>query len=195
MRSLSANAFRRPNLQTDSRMRIISAHPRNASRLARFARLAFLDAYGGADPAENVRQHVAEAFADEAIERDMHDADTTFLLAVDAATGDDADNILGYVKLCGKRPIEEIPEPAAMQLERIYVDQTRYSRGVGTGLIQAALVTAAEQGAPVIWLSVWKENRRAQEFYVRNGFSQAGETFFMMGPVREEDYIYSRRIS
>lgn len=169
---------------------ISRAIPADTASLGHFARRTFLDAYGGKDPSANVLQHVAEELTDEAIARDQHDPDTTFLLA----RGDNG-NILGYVKLRSNRPTDDLPDPAAMQLERIYVDGTRHSGGIGSRLLLAALEAASQQRASALWLSVWKENQRAQAFYERNGFSRIGETFFMMGPEREEDYVFARHLT
>lgn len=171
-------------------MQIRAACQQDCLPLAQFARESFLRAYGGEDPAERVRQHVNENFSDAAIDRDLGNDKVTFLLATEnGASGDE--HILGYVKLCWQRPIEELDHRPAAQLERIYVDQRRQSGGLGAALITAAAERAGKQGATWLWLGVWQENRRAQRFYEREGFARVGVTHFMMGEVREEDFIYA----
>ena len=48
-------------------------------------------------------------------------------------------------------------------------------RGIGTSVIRWVLATAAAAHKPVV-LRVLKVNRRAQELYLREGFSVVGET-------------------
>lgn len=175
-------------------MRIARGQPDDARPLAEFARSAFLAAYGGNDPSEHVLRYVNEAFTEKSLEADLRDADTTVLLA---RPGDSAqrgaDCMVGYVTLRNQRPIDGIAEPSPVQLERIYVDAAHHGGGVGSRLIEAAIATIASAGGGTIWLSVWQENLRAQKFYTRHGFERVGETFFMMGPVREDDFVYARR--
>lgn len=174
-------------------MDIRQARKPDCMPLAQFARRTFLAAYGGEDPPERVLQHVKEWFSDAEIGRALGNENVTFLLATENNEYGD-ERILGYVKLCWQRPIEELEDRAAAQLERIYVDQRRHSRGLGSALLRAAVDKAADQQATWLWLGVWQENQRAQRFYERQGFERVGVTHFMMGEVREEDYIYALRL-
>lgn len=175
-------------------VRISRGQPDDASSLASFARSAFLAAYGGNDPSEHVLRYADAAFTESSMEADLFDSDTTVLLA---QPGDgvphNANRIIGYVTLHNRRPIDCIADPSPVQLERIYVDAGQHGGGVGSRLIDAAIDAAAGYGGATIWLSVWQENLRAQKFYARHGFKNVGDTFFMMGPVREDDFVFARR--
>ena len=176
-------------------LNITIAGPADARRLAGFARQAFMDAYGGSDPAKNVTQYADKAFAVAVIDEDLRDTETTVLIATSTnAAGNDKNTIAGYVTLRHGRPIDELDDPAPAQLERIYVDSGCHGAGIGGELLRAAIAAATDSGAATIWLSVWQENQRAQAFYERHGFASVGETFFMMGSVREDDFVYARRL-
>ena len=173
-------------------VQISRGQPDDAGSLARFARSAFLAAYGGNDPSEHVLGYADDAFTESAMEADLCDSDTTVLLARPGGPGN-ANVIVGYVTLHNRRPIDCVGDPSPVQLERIYVDAGQHGGGVGSRLIAAAIDAAADYGATTIWLSVWQENLRAQKFYARHGFENVGETFFMVGPVREDDFVFARQ--
>lgn len=164
------------------------AGPRDADSLAAFARRTFIDAYGGDAPPPHVIDYAASAFDAAAVRRQLADPGCLFLVARHD------DRYAAYVKLCRRRPIEELEARAPMQIERIYVDRRKQRAGLGTRILHAALTAARHEGVDAIWLSVWDKNAPAQRFYRRNGFEIVGKTHFMLGPERQEDYIMARRL-
>lgn len=61
--------------------------------------------------------------------------------------------------------------------------------------MQAALDVARDQGCDVIWLGVWEQNARAQEFYKKWGFERAGQQTFMLGKDPQSDWVMFRPVS
>ena len=165
----------------------------DAAPLAAFASRAFIEMYGKENAPEHVRQYVARVFAPERVRKELSDPAYVFLLAKPVGAGR-AKALLGYAKLCRNRTIDALDDPAPVQLERIYVDGSQQSSGLGGNLLDEAVRVARDAAFETIWLSVWEQNERAQRFYRRNGFEVVGKTCFVIGPEREEDLVLAKRL-
>lgn len=63
-------------------------------------------------------------------------------------------------------------------LERLYVRAAHQNRGVGSGLLRAALGHPELCNCRTVFLDVWAENAGARRFYARHGFVKVGELPF-----------------
>lgn len=81
-----------------------------------------------------------------------------------------------------------------MELARFYVSPEFHGNGVSQQMLDMVLAHAELQGAPAMWLSVWKENARAIAFYRKRGFETIGEGNFLMGEDLQEDFIMERAV-
>ncbi|HEY2089188.1 MAG TPA: GNAT family N-acetyltransferase [Mycobacterium sp.] len=81
--------------------------------------------------------------------------------------------------------------PAA-EISKMYVLAAHHGAGVATALMDAALAAAAEWDAGCVWLGVNQKNQRAQQFYIRCGFSVNGTRSFRLGAHTESDYVMVR---
>jgi GNAT superfamily N-acetyltransferase len=84
-----------------------------------------------------------------------------------------------WVGMAGLFPDRNVPD--ALHLWGMWVDPTHRAQGVGAALLAAVLDTAAEVGAPSIYLEVVENNLGARRLYERTGFVPTGIT----GPIRE----------
>lgn len=96
-------------------------------------------------------------------------------LVADAARGVillawDSGRAVGVAALSYAFPIE-VGERIAW-LEELYVEPAARERGVGTGLLQAALDAAAAAGAATVDLEVVAGHERAERLYARFGFQR-----------------------
>ncbi|MEM7501963.1 MAG: GNAT family N-acetyltransferase [Pseudomonadota bacterium] len=162
----------------------------DAARVAEFGRRSFVEAFGEQNSPQHLQEYVDSAFSVETLRQEILDPDAHFFLA----HGDDGE-LLGYAKLCANRPIDCVADPSPFQIERIYVDQHTQSRGVGGRLLTHAMRVAESNGGRTIWLSVWNINASARRFYERHGFDVVGETYFMLGPERQDDVVMARSIA
>jgi ribosomal protein S18 acetylase RimI-like enzyme len=159
-----------------------------AGALASLGRRTFVDAYGVTNPPSHVAAYVAQAFATDAIRHQLMEPANVFLVARQDRIA------IGYVKLRLNRCIDELVDCRAAQIERIYVDRLAQRNGVGRALLKAGVDAARAAGEGAVWLAVWRDNLRAQQFYRDNGFATVGTTFFMLGPERQEDLIMARHL-
>lgn len=78
------------------------------------------------------------------------------------------------------------------ELGDLAVDPQRRRRGVGSGLLAAALEEAARRGARAVFLEVRDSNRAARRLYERGGFRVVGvRSRYYIRPV--EDALVMRR--
>lgn len=82
--------------------------------------------------------------------------------------------------------------PADIELRRIYTLVAVHGTGLGTALLEAALTDAQRRGCARMLLGVHPDNRRARQFYERNGFRVIGEREFGVGSQIFTDPIYAR---
>ena len=93
----------------------------------------------------------------------------------------------------------KLPHPAVtsacIELRRLYVAPDRLGAGLGTQMMDAAILpafaTAAASGGDA-WVGVYSGNGGAQRFYARYAFAEAGEYEFPVGPVRDREFILRR---
>ena len=84
------------------------------------------------------------------------------------------------------------PGPADIELRRIYTLVVTHGTGLGAALMNSALAEASRRGHRRMLLGVHPDNRRARQFYERNGFRVIGERQFNVGTQRFTDPIYAR---
>jgi ribosomal protein S18 acetylase RimI-like enzyme len=111
-----------------------------------------------------------------------------------AAQGDE---LVGYAMLVHGEPVD--PDVAAVvwgrptaELSKLYVHPAHHGGGVAMALIEQAVRIAADDGAVSVWLGVNIHNARANRFYDKAGFAMVGTKGFLVGDVREDDYVRER---
>ena len=95
---------------------------------------------------------------------------------------------VGYAKLKLDSKTEFLNSESICQLQKIYVLKDFLSMKIGLKLQDTLLNTAKEKGFNEIWLSVYEENERAINFYLKNDFQQIGNHKFKIGK-EEFDFI------
>ena len=178
---------------TGSGFSIRLATPDDAPALAAAASAFFRDTFGAVNRPEDMEHYLAHAFSGARQRAELEESGTRVLIA----TGRDAD-IVGYVHLrLGAPPPAASSAPAgrAAEIARLYADRRLHGRGLGAALMDAAVTTAMQWGAELLWLGVWEENRRAIAFYVKHGFVDVGEQDFQLGADLQHDRIMARRLT
>lgn len=81
------------------------------------------------------------------------------------------------------------PKPGAVELKRVYVDNSLQGRGIGSSFIDEALAWARDRAAPEMYLSVYSGNHDAQRLYDRLGWEKVAEFLFPVGRHRDLEYL------
>jgi len=105
--------------------------------------------------------------------------------------------IVGYCML-----IRGVPDDAdvrravtlrpALELSKMYVLPDSHGGEASNMLMRAVLNRAASTGAKSVWLGVNQQNRRAQRFYAKHGFTINGTKTFRLGSGVENDFVMVR---
>jgi len=74
----------------------------------------------------------------------------------------------------------------------MYVLPDSHGAGVSSALMDNALKHADDMAARSVWLGVNQQNRRAQRFYAKHGFTTNGTKTFRVGAHLENDYVMVR---
>ena len=94
----------------------------------------------------------------------------------------------GMLPVC----LDEATKIIAEILKRIYLLPSAQNTGVGSRLIHVALDWLEHERPSTLWIGVWSQNFGAQRFYERLGFEKVGDYEFLVGSVRDPEFILRR---
>src|SRR5690606_30248004 len=156
------------------------ATPEDADALAPFMAKTFVATFGGLYPREDLETFLQSKYRPDIQRAEIADPRMRYRLALSEG------RIVGYCMM----GVLELPvdDADAVELHRLYVDESVKGAGVAQTLMDEALVWARASGAKRMYLSVWEKNERAQRFYRRYGFEHVGEWDFMVGRVADRDF-------
>jgi diamine N-acetyltransferase len=164
-------------------LRIRRALPADAAALAALAERTFRDAFEADNTADDMNAYCAEAFTIDVQRRAIVDESMDTLVIEDESGA-----LIAYAQLRSGAP-EEISIPSPLELWRFYVDRSRRGQGIARELMLAAIDAARTRGARTLWLGVWERNLRAQAFYRKVGFLDAGSHTFLLGSDAQTDRL------
>ena len=148
---------------------------------------AFVEAFGHLYPPDDLAQFLHESYSVDVHRKYLADDKCAVWLA------ERDGEAVGYA-LAGRPctlPHADI-KPEDGELKRIYLLPSAQGGGVGGRLIQAAFDWLEADGPCTLWIGVWSQNFGAQRFYARLGFQQVGNYEFLVGSVRDPEFILRR---
>lgn len=160
-----------------------------AAELSALMRRTFVEAYDGCTSRANM-----EAFLDAEYMPGLQRAELQSSGMRTWVMEDASGRWVGFAQLRLSRPLPCADYAAPAQLARIYVEAAHAGHGLGGRLLDEAISTAASAGRDGIWLSVWKQAPGPIAIYRRRGFEVVGETAFVMGDDRLEDWVMARKL-
>jgi ribosomal protein S18 acetylase RimI-like enzyme len=98
-------------------------------------------------------------------------------------------DVIGYLKLNMGASQTEVKDNNALEIERIYVLKEFQGKKVGQMLFDKAIKIAKEHHIAYVWLGVWEENKRAIQFYTKNGFVEFDQHVFVLGDEAQTDIM------
>ena len=156
--------------------------------LAELGARTFYDTFAADNTPENMTSYLAASFSPEKQAAELADPLSIFLIAEVDETA------VGYARLkegppavinIGLRPIEIV---------RIYACKEWIGHGVGANLMKACLNEAEKRDCDTVWISVWEHNTRAQIFYRKWDFVEAGTRTFQLGDDPQIDLLMKRPV-
>lgn len=165
------------------------ATPLDAPALSELGRTSFVDAFGHLYSAENLNFFLNQTYSQAAVKAELSDPMRLFRIA------EREGRMIGYCKIGFDVTLDHEPGGRdVMELKQLYLLGSETGSGVGAVLMAWALDEARARSFDDIILSVWSGNQRAQRFYSRHGFEKIGDTIFMVGDHRDEEYLMSLRL-
>jgi diamine N-acetyltransferase len=169
-------------------LQIRQAKLEDLAALQMIGRKTFAETFESGNSEENLANYLAEGFSAEKLSAELANAYSQFYFA--EMNG----QVLGYLKVNTGEAQTENQDPAAIEIERIYVLKEYHGKEVGPKLYQKALSIAHEQNAPYIWLGVWEKNPRAIRFYEKQGFVEFDQHIFQLGDDAQTDILMKKVI-
>jgi len=168
--------------------RIRNVRPEDIPALIDLASETFLDSFGDYHTAENCKAFIAQSHKMDIYQAAIINPSEQLLVA------EKDGKLLAY--LYAKPTSLPVPDKltAAHELSKIYTRRTAQSQGIGLKLIRHWEDWAARQNQNDLVLGVWSENKAAQRFYIRQGYSKISEYKLSVGDVEDTDYIYHKAI-
>jgi ribosomal protein S18 acetylase RimI-like enzyme len=160
----------------------------DAALLADLGAKTFAETFAADNTPENMAAYLESAFNIAKQTAELNDSASCFLIA------HSGDTTIGYTKLRVGAVPDEVGDPNAIELQRIYVLKDWLGHKVGAALMQASLNEAAAKGHRTIWLGVWERNPRAIAFYQKWGFEQVSTHVFQLGDDPQTDWIMRRSL-
>src|SRR5215204_520337 len=148
--------------------------------------VTFYETYYEQDDPHNLASYIHESFGLTKICAEIEvQATEFFIIFLDG-------HAVGYAKLRTDSVVACVRNETAIELQRIYVVERVFGRGVGERLLKHCFETAKSKGFETLWLGVWEENRRAQKFYKKHGFRQVGTLKFPYGDTVGTNYVLEK---
>lgn len=151
--------------------------------LQQIGRQTFAETFAESNTAENMAKYLEEAYSHEKLSAELNDPNSVFYFAVME------DKVIGYLKLNFGASQTELKDNDALEIERIYVLKEFHGKKVGQLLFEKAIQVAKEQHVSYVWLGVWENNKRALQFYTKNGFVEFDQHVFVLGDEAQTDIM------
>jgi len=155
----------------------------DAPALAAFGAKTFLETFGHLYPPEDKSFFLEYRFS---LERTLQDIRDPARVMTMVYHGDD---LVAFLD-CGPMtlPVEN-PESDALELYRLYLDETQKGTGLAQRLMDMALDWARAKQASALYLGVWSQNERAKRLYSKYGFEIVGAYHFKVGNTLDDERI------
>ncbi len=164
------------------------ARPGDIPALIALASETFLDSFGDYHTPENCTAFIAASHNAEVYNAAIENETTCLLVAEEAGV------LVAYLySKPTSLPVEE-NLAAAHELSKIYTRSSHQSRGLGAKIIKVWEAWAAQHGLNDLVLGVWSENKAAQVFYMRHGYTKISSYKLQVGEALDTDHIYHKRL-
>ena len=151
--------------------------------LQQIGRQTFSETFTESNSAENMAKYLEEAYSFEKLNEELNNQNSFFYFAILD------EKVIGYLKLNMGESQTELKDNDALEIERIYVLKDFQGKKVGQILFDKAITIAKELQVAYVWLGVWEENKKALQFYTKNGFVEFDQHIFVLGDEAQTDIM------
>ena len=173
----------------DLNIKIQQINNSHIAALQQIGRQTFSETFAESNSAENIAKYIEEAYSYEKLSAELNNPDSFFYFAMLD------EKVIGYLKLNMGGSQTELKDNDAIEIERIYVLKSFQGKKVGQMLFDKAITIAKESQVAYVWLGVWEENKRALQFYTKNGFIEFDQHVFVLGDEAQTDIMMKLEIN
>ena len=156
----------------------------DATVLAQMARLTFFDTFTGTCTEEDMQVFLEQYYNLEQVQNELSNPDDCYFFA--EINGEP----VGYIRFMEDNSDFSVAnEWKALQLKRLYILKEYHGKGIAQKLMEFFLTYAQQHQYQLVWLGVWEFNFKAQKFYAKYEFINAGYTHdFPIGNTPQTDF-------
>ncbi len=155
-------------MSTSETIHIEKAVSKYARILSEIAAITFIESHGSSAKQEDIDHFIAEKYSEDAFTAELLNTKNNYHLIWYN------DCLAGFSNIIYNFPPLNNKTKDIAKLERIYLLKEFYCLKLGHRLFDFNLNVAKQHDQKGIWLFVWKENKRAINFYTKNGFTITG---------------------
>ena len=167
----------------DLEIKIVKINNSHIAALQQIGRQTFSETFAESNSAENMAKYLEEAYSFEKLTVELNNPNSIFYFAMLD------EKVIGYLKLNMGGSQTELKDNDALEIERIYVLKDFHGKKVGQLLFDKTITIAKKQQVAYVWLGVWEENKRALQFYTKNGFVEFDQHVFVLGNEAQTDIM------
>ena len=167
----------------DLNIKIQQINYSHIAALQQIGRQTFSETFAESNSAENMAKYLEEAYSFEKLNEEINNPNSYFYFAILD------EKVIGYLKINMGGSQTELKDNDAIEIERIYVLKSFQGKKVGQVLFDKAIQIGKEQNAAFVWLGVWEENKKALQFYTKNGFVEFDQHIFVLGDEAQTDIM------
>ncbi|TDX52652.1 GNAT family N-acetyltransferase [Orenia marismortui] len=160
----------------------------NIDTLVDLAKITFQQAYGSQNKAVDIADYLENNFNREEIKLEFNNRNNKFFMAYLRS------QVVGYFKLSFSKVHKSFGTNKVIKLERLYLLKDYIGKKIGKKLMLKAIEVAKDHNIEYLWLGVWKENKRAVDFYKSWGFEIFAEELFFLGEDTQEDWLMKKSL-
>jgi ribosomal protein S18 acetylase RimI-like enzyme len=167
----------------DLEIKIEQINHSHIAALQHIGRQTFSETFAESNTAENMAKYLRAAYSFEKLNNEINNPNSFFYFAMLD------EKVIGYLKINMGGSQTELKDNDALEIERIYVLKDYHGKKVGQLLFDKAIAIAKQQHLGYVWLGVWEENKRALQFYTKNGFGEFDQHVFVLGDEAQSDIM------
>ncbi len=162
--------------------------PQDIPALQRIAIDTQVDTFGAYNTEANLKAYLDKAYGLDTLRQELTEPGSRNYLAFFG------NELAGFMRLRESKEVEHLLGINTIELQRLYVSQKFHGQKIGAALMGEGMDYAKQAGYAWIWLGVWEQNFKAQEFYARWGFERFSEHVFQMGEDAQTDWLLKRKV-
>ena len=140
--------------------------------LSAISKQTFIESHGQSASASDIDFYVNEKYSYEALKQELSNPNNIYHIIYHKAQP------IGFSKIVLNSPISNYQLATVTKLERLYVLKAFHKLKLGQALFNFNVELSRTNNQSGMWLFVWKDNARALNFYLKNGFNIIGSHDF-----------------